>query len=117
VPRTPQKATGQTAYLQIRLPGTLKNQIIDHCQTLEISLNTWLIEAVQTAIRNGMNMPTPPPAKAPLPTTADMIRQWATGERILTPCGKETCPATEGDYRHSKHDGQAYCNECGIRVI
>jgi len=117
VPRTPQKATGQTAYLQIRLPGWLKNQIIDHCQNLNISLNAWLIEATQQALRTDLQLPTPPPAKAPLPTTADIIRQWATGERILTPCGKETCPATEGDYRYSKHDKQGFCNECGIRVI
>jgi hypothetical protein len=46
-----------------------------------------------------------------------MIRQWATGERLLTPCGKQTCPAVEGDYRYSKHDDQGFCNECGIRVI
>ena len=116
MPRTPQKATGQTAYLQIRLPGWLKNQIIDHCQNLETSLNTWLTEAVQTAIRNDLQLPAPPPAAAPLPTTADMIRQWATGERVLTPCGKELCAALDDEGRWS-HDGMGFCNECGIRVI
>ncbi len=116
MPRTPQKATGQTAYLQIRLPGWLKNQIIDRCETDSISLNAWLIEALQTAIRNDLQLPTPPPAKAPLPTTADMIRQWATGERVLTPCGKELCAALDDEGRWS-HDGMGFCNECGIRVI
>lgn len=116
MPRTPQRATGKTAYLQIRLPGWLKNQTIDHCHNLNISLNAWLIEAVQQALRTDLQLPTPPPAAAPLPTTADMIRQWATGERILTPCGKQTCPATEQDDYRWEHDGMAFCNECGIRV-
>lgn len=116
MPRPPQRATGRQAYLQIRLPGWLKNQIIDHCHQKNISLNAWLVQATLTAIRTEMELPAPPQAKAPLPTTADMIRQWATGERILTPCGKQTCPAIEkGDY-HWEHDGMGFCNECGIRV-
>jgi hypothetical protein len=114
VPREPQRATGELAYLQIRLPGWLKNEIIDHCQTLQVSLNAWLVQAVQTQKRAELQLPEPPPAKAPIPTTADMIRSWATGERILTPCGQTECAVTDNQW---SHDSMGFCNECGIRVI
>lgn len=116
MPRSPQRATGETAYLQVRLPGWLKNEIIDRCEADGISLNAWLVEALQTGIRTDLQLPPPPQAVAPLPTTADMIRQWATGERVLTPCGQELCAALDDEGRWS-HDGMGFCRECGIRVV
>lgn len=117
MPRSPQRATGEEAYLQIRLPGWLKNEVIDHCETLQVSLNAWLVEAVLAGIRSDLELPPPPPARAPLPTTADMIREWATGQRSIMPCGKaEPCAGLDGD-RQWQHDGMGYCGECGIRII
>lgn len=117
MPREPQRATGDLAYLQIRLPGWLKNQVIDHCESRGISLNAWLVETVRTQLRNELQLPEPPPARAPLPTTADMIRSWATGERILMPCGKtDTCQAVDENGQWS-HDGMGFCRECGIRIV
>ncbi len=118
MPRPPQKsATTGPNYIQVRLPGWLKNQLIEHAEKLDCTLNAWLVEAIQTQLRADLSLPEPPPARAPLPTTADMIRVWAVGERIITPCGKVSCPAVqEGDYRW-EHDGMGFCNECGIRVV
>jgi hypothetical protein len=116
MPRSPQRAHGP-AYLQIRLPAELKNAVIDRCEALQCSLNAWLVEALQKALRDELGLPEPPPAKAPLPTPADMIREWAAGERLLMPCGKtEPCSATStsGSW---VHDGMGFCVECGIRVL
>jgi hypothetical protein len=45
-----------------------------------------------------------------------MIRQWATGQTTLMPCGKtDTCPAINENGRWS-HDGMGFCLECGIRT-
>lgn len=117
MPRAPQPANPETGnYIQIRLPGWLKNDIIAHCDKLGCSLNAWLLEAVQAALRADRGLPEPPPARAPLPTTADQIRVWATGERLLLPCGKfGSCDGFAGDTW--EHDGMGFCLSCGIRVV
>lgn len=116
MPRSPQEADPDLPnYIQIRLPGWLKNEIILHCESLGCSLNAWLLEAVQAFLRANRGLPEPPVARAPLPNTADQIRSWALGERLLMPCGKEkSCPAYDGNTW--AHDGMGFCRECGIRV-
>jgi hypothetical protein len=116
VPRGPQPANPDSQnYLQIRLPGWLKNEIITHCEILDCSLNAWLVEAVQSALRADRGLPEPPQARAPLPTTADQIRAWAVGERLVMPCGRtQGCSAYDGDTW--SHDGMGFCHECGIRI-
>ena len=118
MPRPPQPSTTNGPnYLQIRLPGWIKNQIINHCEKLGCSLNAWLVEAVQAQLRADLRLPDPPPAKAALPTTADMIRLWAVGERVVMPCGAvEPCSAVDPEGRWV-HDGLGFCGFCGIRVV
>lgn len=114
--RAPQPANPDSSnYLQVRLPGWLKNDIIDHCQKLGCSLNAWLVESLRASLRVERGLPEPPPARAPLPTTADQIRAWAVGEKLLTPCGKMECPAMSGDTW--EHDSMGFCVHCGIRVV
>ena len=117
MPRAPQPANPNSSnYLQIRLPGWLKNDVIAHCENLGCSLNAWLLESLQTSLRQDRGLPEPPPSRAPLPNTSDQIRAWAVGERMLTPCGKQTsCSAWDGDTW--VHDGMGFCKECGIRVV
>ena len=117
MPRAPQPATGREAYVQVKVPGWLKNELISHCESEQISLNAWLVEAIRAGLRSDLALPEPPPARAGLPTTADMIRQWAAGERVMMPCGTtEPCGAVGEDGRWS-HDGMGFCVECGIRVV
>ena len=117
MPRSPQRAVGAEVYVQVKVPGWLKNDLIDHCESRQISLNAWLVEAIRAQLNLELDLPAAPQAKAPLPTTADMIRGWATGERTMMPCGRfDTCGAVDDDGRWS-HDGMGFCNECGIRVI
>jgi hypothetical protein len=116
VPRSPQRAHGE-AYVQVRVPAAVKNAVIDACEVLGCSLNAWLVEAIQKGLRDDLGLPEPPPAKAGLPTPADMIRQWAAGERVLMPCGAvEPCAAVGPDGVWS-HDGMGFCGACGIRVV
>ena len=117
MPRPPQSANPHTPnYLQVRLPGWLKNEVIAHCERLGCSMNAWLVESIQTALRDGRGLPEPPQARAPIPTPADEIRAYALGERLTTPCGRyDTCdgmdPAKVWD-----HDGMSFCSTCSIRV-
>lgn len=103
------------APLHVKVPGWLKNQIVRHCEGKGIGLNAWAVEALQAALRQDMGLPEPPPARAPLPTVADQIRQWAAGEKVVTPCGRVgECAATNGETW--EHDRMVFCKECGIRV-
>lgn len=115
VPRSPQRAHGD-AFVQVRVPAVLKNAVIDRCEALGCSLNAWLVEAVRKGLRDDLGLPEPPPAKAGLPTPADMIRVWAAGERVLMPCGAVGSCAAVGVDGTWVHDGMGFCTCCGIRV-
>lgn len=116
VSRSPQRAHGD-AFVQVRVSADLKNAVIDRCEALGCSLNAWLVEAIQKGLRDDLGLPEPPPAKAGLPTAADMIREWAVGERVVMPCGVvERCAAVGVDGVWA-HDGMGFCTYCGIRVV
>lgn len=116
VARPPQKAKpDQWNYLQVRVPGWLKNEVLAHCEDLNCSLNAWLVEVIRWGLREGQGLPHPPPAHAPLPTPSHQMRAYLLGERLMTPCGQQgECPATEGQVWD--HDEMTFCRSCGIRV-
>jgi len=116
MPRKPLPATGPT-YLQVRVPADIKNHVITHCETLQCSLNAWLVECIRRGLREAWGLPEPPPARAPLPTTGDVIREWAAGERLVMPCGATRRCAAVGEDGVWVHDGMGFCGECGIRVV
>jgi hypothetical protein len=104
------------AQVNAKVPGWLKNEIVTHCKENGVGLNAWIVEALRKGLRDDLGLPEPPPARAPLPTVADQIREWAVGERIVTPCGRiKECPATQGETW--EHGGMTFCRDCGIRVI
>jgi len=114
--RSPQRAHGD-AFVQVRVSAELKNAVIDRCEALGCSLNAWLVEAVRKGLRDDLGLPEPPVAKAPLPSPADMIREWAAGERVMMPCGAVERCAAVGEGGVWSHDGMGFCVECGIRVV
>ena len=105
--------TDATAYLAIRIPGWLKNDIHALCASQGVSMNNWALTVLKTAVDAAHGLPAPPPAQAPLPTPADQIRAWATGERLRTPGGRSgTWPGlTPIDFA-----GMHICPQCRIRV-
>ena len=115
MPKQPQRQTNphQTCQIAVRIPGWFKNQIIDHCQQHHIPLHQFITNALHTAIQTNQGLP-PKPAERPLPTTADEIRAWIAGERLLTPCGREgVCAGLEPQVL----SGLGFCGECGVRVF
>lgn len=103
-------------YVMVRMDGRLKNELAKHCRAQDVSMNAWLIEIIKYGIRHQKGVPQPPPAVAPLPTAAEVVRAWAQGEKVLTPCGKRgECYGTNND--PDMHDGMGFCRECGIRVV
>lgn len=76
-------------------------------------VQAWVAAQLHRALLEGRGVPSPPPARVGLPTTADEIRAYVLGERLLLPCGRVgSCaglvPEVVG--------GVGFCGECGIRV-
>lgn len=113
--RQPQPATttGPT-YIQIRLPGPLKNKLIQEAQNQNTTLNTYIITALTAAINNQHQIPQPPQATQPLPTTSDQIRAYITGQKLTGPCGKTNCTAQTNNHKTDRNT--TFCTTCGIRI-
>jgi len=115
MPRKPIRAESpDSSYnLVIRIPGRLKNQILDHCSSVGAPLNAWIVSLILAGLRDAHELPPPPPAAAPLPTIDEVLRSYVLGERIIMPCGKPgPCPGEDP----IKLGGVDYCPECSIRV-
>lgn len=115
MPKTPKPTTNPDSlnHLIIRLPGWLKNQLIEQANQQNISLNTLCLHALNTWIRTQQQFPPPPPDPQPLPTIADQIRAWACGEQLTQPCGRTDCDPGAG----VKLGGCTFCESCGIRLV
>ena len=95
--------------VQVRVPGWLKNRILDAAEADQISVNNWLLHAVLT----GLNHSVPPPAPLyPIPDLTDQIRAASQGERLLGPCGEpvEKCAGANEPLL-----GGSFCSVCGLR--
>ena len=107
--------SGVLSYLQVRLDGKIKNEVAAHCRKLGCSMNAWLVEVIRSALREQRGLPEPPPARAPLPTMVDQIREWMAGESVVMPCGKTgSCEGMQKPL--FEHDGLGFCSVCEVRV-
>jgi len=113
MPRVPQRAKRRDGKYNVvvTIPGWLKNQLIDHCKKKNVSINEWLATRIYLGITEDKGLPDPPPARSPIPTTADQIRAWAMGERLTMPCGQTEC-----DMKIEEVGNAGYCKSCRIRV-
>lgn len=102
-----------TAVLYVRMPGWLKNEITEWCEDSGLSVTSWVNNALKHALEQEWDVPEAPPAPVPLPTRADVVRGYLTGEEILEPCGRPSpCERTQ----IIDVSGIGYCDHCNIRV-
>jgi hypothetical protein len=94
----------------VRIPGWLKGRMLRICEREGLSINAFVSNAIREAEREDRGLPSPPEGK-PVPTLADVLGSYATGERILRPCGKTRC-----DMRLVVLDGAEFCDVCGVRT-
>ena len=113
MPHKPQPANNPDGLYNVvvQIPGWLKNKLIEHCAKLDVSLNSWLATRIFIDLQEEQGIPPAPQAANPLPTTADQIRAWATGQKLLMPCGKTDCQPQPQNI-----GGNYYCHECKIRI-
>lgn len=112
MPLEPQRASNPDGKynLTVVIPGWLKNKIVDHCQLLGLSIGEWVATRLMLDINEERGLPEPPQALKGIPNVTDVIREWATGERIIQPCGKTDCNPEWQELQKMK-----FCTKCGIR--
>lgn len=116
MPRPPQTAKDQaTVTVVARIPGWLKNKILEQAEADNISINGWLTNAILTQLNHATPAPAP---RHPIPTPADQLRAYMTGEALLGPCGNpiDQC-AAPSDRIESASGDYAFCGACGIRCV
>lgn len=113
MPLEPQRASNPNGKynLTVVIPGWLKNQIVDHCAALGVSIQDWVGARLMLDIREERGLPEPPPSRA-IPDAIDVVREWATGERLIQPCGKTDCNPEWEQLQKMK-----FCKKCGVRGL
>lgn len=107
---------GHLTSIIIRLPGSVKNDLIRVARKNRVSMTAWVVETIRRGIREEWGIPEPPPAVAPLPTPADLIESAALNRPVITPCGKVgVCEGT--GLSTVDHNGMSFCSVCQIRVV
>lgn len=104
---------GTPAVLHVQLPADLKNSVVEAAAAAGMSVTGWVANALRSAARHGLGLPDPPPASHPLPTPAEVVSSYVTGERLLGPCGRGWPCDAAGDVEEL--GGVTWCR-CGIRV-
>jgi hypothetical protein len=100
----------RTATITIRIPGHIKNQITQQAKTNGLSINSWTLAAIKTAINHGLQTPAP---QAPIVTVETVINDYLHGKQTIAPCGKPW--PCEGANNTEDLKGSTWCSNCGIR--
>lgn len=106
----------ETAVLFVRVPGWLKERVVEAADRDEVSINSWVANIVRLAVLAGQGVPTPPPASAPIPSAQLILEGILTGLPTLEPCGK-TSPCERVKAGTDWLDEMEFCRHCQIRVF
>ncbi len=112
MPKKPQRVDSSAPVaVQVRVPSSVKNRMVDAAEAEGVSLNVWCLNAFVTVLNSGLAATAP---VAPVVTAEQVVRDYLNGERTLGPCGEIwPCPGAD---TISDHGGYRWCDKCGIRL-
>ena len=100
----------RTQQLHVTVPADLKAEIVAALPD-GTSLNQWVLNALWNELRFGG---TPRPIPAPVPSVADVLASYVSGDRLLGPCGNRWPCA--GDSARRQVGVRSFCDECGVCI-
>ena len=104
--------------LTVRIPGWMKQQIIELCEEHGWSLQEWVSVRLLVDLWEGRGVPLPPRGVCPLPSSGDVLRVVLSGEggRLFGPCGGVwPCGFVGGG--SVVVGGVEFCSVCDVRVV
>jgi hypothetical protein len=112
MPREPKRAkhNDKKYNLVVLVEGWLKNAIQDAAATDQVSIQQWCNTILLDAIRTHKGTP-PLKEGTRLPTAAEELHNYLTGQTSLKPCGRTDCTPIPINL-----DKQTYCDTCGCRM-
>ena len=107
----------RTVAVQTRVPGFIKNDLIDFAEREGMSLNQATALILKTFLEEDRGIPQAPPAEVPVPTLRSVLQAYHEGTSLIGPCGQSWdtgCKYQECGVR--KIDDAEFCAECNIRT-
>jgi len=102
--------------VSILLPAWLRDKLDEAAHKADMPRSTWICLMLRNHYFDTLEIPAPPPAAAPIPSTSDVLKSYVDGSfRLMGPCG-ERWPC---EYETSESDfivDYEFCGHCGIRV-
>lgn len=95
----------------LRVPGKIKNQLIDAAKKQNLPLSQYLIYCAWEHTRTQKGIPQPGNAQYSFPDTSTVLRAYLSGESVLMPCGEPVCVMTVVEVA-----GFEFCDTCNVRV-
>ena len=107
----------RTVAIQTRVPGFIKNELIDFADKEGMPLSQATAIILKTFLEEERGIPQPPPAEVPVPTLRAVLQAYHEGTSLIGPCGQawdtgcsyQTCGVR-------KIDNAEFCADCGIRT-
>jgi hypothetical protein len=87
---------GSTQYVHTRVPAEVKDACVTAARAAGLSVNAWAANVLRLAALGATGFPPPPPASHPLPDPGTVLAAYATGERLLGPCGEDRSRSSPG---------------------
>jgi len=102
--------------MDLTVPAELKNDLIMLAEEMQLPVSQICLGFLREGVRNTIELPKPPPAAAPIPTTADVLRAYVSGEdKLVAPCGARW-PCEYESTPTEKLGEWEFCGHCGIRT-
>jgi hypothetical protein len=92
--------------LAVRVPGWLKNEVVDACEAEGVSLAQWVTGVLLGALREGFSFEGRSGVR---PSSADVLREYLGGGRVVGACGVSGCVGLDSGVWSN-----GFCGVCGV---
>ena len=95
----------------LRISGKEKNKILKAAKKENVTLSQYILYCVWCHMREDKGIPSPTTPKVALPTPDEHLRAYLRGEKLLNPCGEESCDMTVVEVAN-----MSFCETCNVRI-